>query len=155
MATECFSQFLKSLKTTALVGLLGVLTALESELQADKIKALARQATLSNLLGAVKKASSALGTATLNEIKRLPVGSRAIGLEISPNGKRAFVGCERTDGVHVVDLESLTVADKFFTGDGSDSIAWWVPPEPRDSNGPTDPNNADNSRIARNGVAGK
>jgi len=92
-----------------------------------------------------------IDVATLNEIKRLPVGSRAIGLEVSPNGKRAFVGCERTDGVHVVDLESLTVADKFFTGDGSDSIACWVPPNPGDSNGPIDPNNANSGRAARNG----
>jgi len=68
-----------------------------------------------------------IDVATLKEIKRLPVGSRAIGLEISPDGKRVFVGCEHTDGVHVVDLESLTVVEKIFTGDGSDSIAWWAP----------------------------
>lgn len=67
--------------------------------------------------------------ATRKEIKRLPVGSQAIGLEISPDGKRAFVGCERTDGVHVVDLTTLEVVGKFFTGDGSDSMAWFYPPK--------------------------
>jgi len=66
---------------------------------------------------------------TMREIKRLPVGSRAIGLELSPDGKRAFVGCEYEDGVHVIDLDTLSVSGKFYTGNGSDSIAWWVPPE--------------------------
>jgi len=84
-----------------------------------------------------------IDVATLSEIKRLPVGSRAIGLEVSPDGKWAYVGCEYKDGVHVVDLESLTVADKFFTGDGSDAIAWWVPPEQYDCDSTTDCNHAD------------
>jgi YVTN family beta-propeller protein len=70
-----------------------------------------------------------LNAATREEIKRLPVGSQAIGLELSPDGKRAYVGCEHTDGVHVVDLEKLEVAEVFFTGDGSDSMAWYWPVE--------------------------
>ncbi|MCP4644774.1 MAG: beta-propeller fold lactonase family protein, partial [bacterium] len=63
-----------------------------------------------------------LDAATHEEIKRLRVGSQAIGLEISPDGKRAYVGCEHTDGVHVIDLEKLEVAEVLFTGDGSDSM---------------------------------
>ena len=70
-----------------------------------------------------------IDVATRKEVTRLPVGSQAIGLELSPDGKRAFVGCEHRDGVHVVDLESLTVTAKFETGNGSDSVAWWIPPE--------------------------
>ncbi|HOC68751.1 MAG: Cytochrome D1 heme domain protein [Candidatus Hydrogenedentes bacterium ADurb.Bin101] len=66
---------------------------------------------------------------THKEIKRLPVGRQAIGLELSPDRKRVFVGCEHTDGVHVVDLESLSVTGKIMTGDGSDAVAWWTPPE--------------------------
>ncbi|MCP4642107.1 MAG: YncE family protein [bacterium] len=62
------------------------------------------------------------------ELKRIAVGSQAIGLALDPVGRRAFVGCEHTDGVHVVDLESLEVAHVFHTGDGSDAIAWWDPP---------------------------
>lgn len=65
------------------------------------------------------------------EIKRIPVGSQAIGIEISPDGKRAFVGCEHLDGVHVIDLETLSVAGKIHTGDGSDAMAWWIPPDER------------------------
>jgi DNA-binding beta-propeller fold protein YncE len=59
------------------------------------------------------------------ELARLPVGRRAIGMEISPDARRAFVGCEYDDGVHVVDLQALTVTGRFFTGSGSDAIAWW------------------------------
>ncbi len=66
---------------------------------------------------------------THKEIKRIPVGRQAIGLELSPDGKRVFVGCEHTDGVHVIDLESLSVTGKIMTGDGSDAMAWWTPPE--------------------------
>jgi YVTN family beta-propeller protein len=69
-----------------------------------------------------------LDALTHREIKRVPVGRQAIGLEVAPDGKRAFVGCEHTDGVHVIDLEALSVTDRFMTGDGSDAMAWWVPP---------------------------
>jgi YVTN family beta-propeller protein len=62
------------------------------------------------------------------EIKRIPVGAQAIGVEISPDGTRAFVGCERLDGVHVIDMATLSVIDKIHTGDGSDAMAWWYPP---------------------------
>lgn len=70
-----------------------------------------------------------LEAASHREVKRLEVGRQAIGLELSPDGRHAFVGCEHTDGVHVVDLESLTVIGKIPTGDGSDAMAWWTPPE--------------------------
>lgn len=70
-----------------------------------------------------------LETDTHKEIKRLPVGRQAIGLELSPDGKRAFVGCEHTDGVHVIDLNTLSVTDVIKTGDGSDAMAWWTPPD--------------------------
>ena len=65
--------------------------------------------------------------ASRSELKRLPVGSQAIGVVISPDGARAFVGCEHRDGVHVVDMESLSVVDRIHTGDGSDAMAFWVP----------------------------
>ncbi len=65
---------------------------------------------------------------THKELKRIPVGSRAIGLELSPDGRRVFVGCEHRDGVHVIDLTTLTAIGKILTGDGSDAMAWWEPP---------------------------
>ncbi len=69
-----------------------------------------------------------IDTATRTEVKRIPVGSYAIGVELSPDGRRAFVGCEHTDGVHVVSLDSLEVEAVVLTGDGADAMAWWRPP---------------------------
>lgn len=63
------------------------------------------------------------------ELKRIPVGSQAIGIEISPDGQRAFVGCEKVDGVHAIDLATLSVVEVIHTGNGSDAMAWWYPPE--------------------------
>lgn len=82
------------------------------------------------------------------EIKRIPVGDFAIGVEISPDGKYAFVGCEDalevkvlpdgsetskgnkedSDGVHVVDLEKMEVVDIIKTGLGPDPMLLWYPP---------------------------
>lgn len=70
-----------------------------------------------------------IDAATQAEVTRLPVGSQAIGLELSPDGTRAFVGCEHRDGVHVIDLASLSVIGRIMTGDGSDAMVWWDPPE--------------------------
>lgn len=63
------------------------------------------------------------------ELKRLPAGRQAIGLELSPDGKRAFVGSEHEDGVHVIDLDTLSLAGVIKTGNGSDAMAWWISPE--------------------------
>jgi YVTN family beta-propeller protein len=62
------------------------------------------------------------------EIARIPVGRQAIGIAISPDERRVFVGCEHTDGVHVIDVATLSVEAKIMTGDGSDAMAIWFPP---------------------------
>ena len=82
------------------------------------------------------------------EIKRIPVGSYAIGLELSPDGQYAFVGCEdakkgneagktaasssesleSSDGLHVIDLERLEVVEVIKTGLGPDPMQMWWPP---------------------------
>jgi len=70
----------------------------------------------------------AIETAIRREVGRVAVGSQAIGIVLSPEGDRAFVGCEHTDGVHVVDIHKLAVVERFFTGNGSDAMAVWYPP---------------------------
>ena len=62
------------------------------------------------------------------EIKRIQVGGHAIGVELSPDEKRAFVGCEHTDGLHVVNTETLEVEGTIDTGDGPDPMSMWFPP---------------------------
>jgi len=88
-----------------------------------------------------------IDVATRKEIKRIRVGDYAIGVEISDNGKYAFVGCEdsreaeilpdgsekiRTntgdsDGIHVVDLQTLSVVRIIKSGLGPDPMAMWHP----------------------------
>lgn len=88
-----------------------------------------------------------LDTRSKKEIKRIPVGDYAIGIEISPDGRYAFVGCEdaqktemlpdgtetidghksASDGIHVIDLKSLKVIDIIKTGLGPDPMMLWYP----------------------------
>ena len=70
-----------------------------------------------------------IDTATHKEIKRIKVGGFAIGVEISPDGKRAFVGCEHSDGLHVIDMKTLTVESVIKTGNGPDPMMIWFPPK--------------------------
>jgi YVTN family beta-propeller protein len=67
-----------------------------------------------------------LDAVTRKEIKRLPIGHGAAGIEIEPNGKRAFVACTADDYVAVIDLATLTVAGKINAGGQPDGMAWAV-----------------------------
>jgi len=83
------------------------------------------------------------------EVKRIAVGDFAIGVELSPDGRYAYVGCEDaleprinadgsewikatkedSDGVHVVDMQTLEVIAKIQTGLGPDPMVFWFVPE--------------------------
>jgi YVTN family beta-propeller protein len=85
---------------------------------------------------------------TKKEIKRLPVGRYAIGVEFSVDDKYAFVGCEDaleteiladgsekikvnagdSDGIHVIDMKTLTVVNVIKSGLGPDPMIMWYPP---------------------------
>lgn len=69
-----------------------------------------------------------IDTETRAEIKRIDVGGFAIGVELAPDGRRAFVGCEHGDGLHVVDMATLTVEAVVHTGNGPDPMLIWFPP---------------------------
>ncbi|UCH34616.1 MAG: beta-propeller fold lactonase family protein [Armatimonadota bacterium] len=62
------------------------------------------------------------------EVKRLRLGNQPIGVEISPDGRRAFVTNMSSDEIHVIDMAGLAVVDVFHTGGGPDAMAWWRPP---------------------------
>jgi YVTN family beta-propeller protein len=70
-----------------------------------------------------------LDVASRKEIKRIKVGGNAIGVELTPDEKFAFVGCEYTDGLHVIDTATLKVVDIIDTGDGPDPMSMWFPKE--------------------------
>ena len=65
-----------------------------------------------------------LSAATRAEIKRIVVGRGAAGIEMQPDGRRAFVACTPDDYVAVIDLASLTVAGHIDAGRQPDGLAW-------------------------------
>lgn len=67
-----------------------------------------------------------LDAATHRQIKRIPVGHGAAGIQIEPGGGRAFVACTPDGYVAVVDLKSLEVVGHIDAGGGPDGMAWAV-----------------------------
>src|SRR5208283_392725 len=48
-----------------------------------------------------------IATATRKTVKRIPVGTGAAGIQIQPDGARAFVACSPDGYVAVIDLHSM------------------------------------------------
>ena len=62
--------------------------------------------------------------ATRKVVKRLKIGTGAAGIEMEPNGKRAFVACTPDNYVAVIDLKTLEVVGKIDAGGEPDGMAW-------------------------------
>jgi DNA-binding beta-propeller fold protein YncE len=59
-------------------------------------------------------------------VKRIPIEQRgASGIQVQPDGKRAFIACPRDHYVAVVDLVRLELAGKIDAGLEPDGLAWW------------------------------
>lgn len=67
-----------------------------------------------------------LDAVTRKEIKRVTIGHGAAGIEMEPNGKRAFVACTPDGWVAVIDLVTLTMTGKIDAGPEPDGMAWAV-----------------------------
>ena len=65
-----------------------------------------------------------LDAAARKERKRVPVGKGAAGLEMQPDGARAYVACTPDNYVAVIDLKSLEVVGKIDAGRQPDGLAW-------------------------------
>jgi len=63
---------------------------------------------------------------TRREVKRLTIGRGAAGIQMQPDGARAYVACTPDDYVAVVDLKSLEVAGHIEAGKQPDGLAWAV-----------------------------
>ena len=59
-----------------------------------------------------------------SEVKRIPVGTGAAGIQIQPDGARAYVACSPDNYVTVVDLKSMRVVGKIDAGKNPDGLAW-------------------------------
>ena len=62
------------------------------------------------------------------EAKRIPVGSGAAGIQIQPDGARAFVACSPDNYVAVVDLRLMQVVGRIDAGRNPDGLAWAIVP---------------------------
>ena len=60
------------------------------------------------------------------EVKRLKIGRGAAGIQMQPDGARAYVACTPDDYVAVIDLRTLEVAGHIDAGKQPDGMAWVV-----------------------------
>jgi YVTN family beta-propeller protein len=67
-----------------------------------------------------------LDAATRKVVKRIPIGHGAAGIQIEPNGARAFVACSPDNYVAVIDLHTMAVTGHLQVGPNPDGMAWAV-----------------------------
>jgi YVTN family beta-propeller protein len=65
-----------------------------------------------------------IDTATRKTVKRIAVGHGAAGIQMQPDGARAFVACSPYGYVAVINLHSLEVAGRIEAGRDPDGLAW-------------------------------
>lgn len=71
---------------------------------------------------------SVFDAATRKEIKRVTVGRGAAGIQMQPDGARAYVACTPDDYVAVIDLKTLSVVAHLDGGKQPDGLAWAARP---------------------------
>jgi YVTN family beta-propeller protein len=65
-----------------------------------------------------------LDAATRQEVKRLVLGHGSAGIQMQPDGARAYVACGPDGFVAVVDLKTLEVVGHIDVGGNPDGLAW-------------------------------
>jgi YVTN family beta-propeller protein len=66
-----------------------------------------------------------IDVATRRVAKRLPIG-RAAGIQMQPDGARAYVACTPDNYVAIIDLKTLAAAGRIEAGGQPDGLAWAV-----------------------------
>jgi YVTN family beta-propeller protein len=65
-----------------------------------------------------------LDSSTRKVAKRVPIGTGAAGIQVQPDGSRAFVACTPDNYVAVIDLASLQVVGRIADIGQPDGMAW-------------------------------
>jgi YVTN family beta-propeller protein len=65
-----------------------------------------------------------LDTATRKVTQRIPLGHGAAGIQMEPNGNRAFIACTPDNYVVVLDLHTFKVLSHLDAGPQPDGMAW-------------------------------
>ena len=69
-----------------------------------------------------------LDAATRKQVKRVKMGRGAAGIQMHPDGSRAYVACTPDNDVAIVDLKSLDVVGHIDAGRQPDGMAWALRP---------------------------
>ena len=64
--------------------------------------------------------------ATHRELRRVRVGTGAAGIQMQPDGARAYVACSPDNYIAVIDLKSWEVVGRIDAGKNPDGLAWAV-----------------------------
>lgn len=67
-----------------------------------------------------------IDAATRGEVKRVKIGRGAAGIQMEPDGLRAYVACTPDGYVAIIDLKSLEVTGHIEAGKQPDGLAWAV-----------------------------
>jgi YVTN family beta-propeller protein len=67
-----------------------------------------------------------LDRATRQPRARLKLGRFPEGIQITPDGLRAYVAQEGANDIAIIDLKTLAVAGHISPGNGPDGMAWAV-----------------------------
>jgi YVTN family beta-propeller protein len=65
-----------------------------------------------------------LDSATRREVRRVKLGRGAAGIQMDPDGSRAFVACTPDNYVAVIDLKTLAATGRIDAGQEPDGLAW-------------------------------
>jgi len=65
---------------------------------------------------------------TRTEVKRVKIGTGAAGIQMQPDGSRAYVACTPDNYVVIVDLKTLEVTGRIDAGKQPDGMAWAARP---------------------------
>jgi YVTN family beta-propeller protein len=67
-----------------------------------------------------------INAATRAEVKRIPIGHGAAGIQMQPDGSRVFIACTPDNYVVVIDIKSLQVTAHIDAGPNPDGLAWAI-----------------------------
>ncbi len=67
-----------------------------------------------------------IDVASRKELKRINIGNGGAGIEMDPDGSRAFIGCSPDNYVAVIDLKTLEIIGHIDVGPVPDGLAWAI-----------------------------
>ena len=67
-----------------------------------------------------------IDASTRSVVKRVKIGRGAAGIQMQPDGLRAYVACTPDDYIAIIDLKSLKVSGHIQAGKQPDGLAWAV-----------------------------